>query len=204
MKRKNDTLVEGLRLVYLGNVVLIVCLALTLVLILAPILALLPAIGVIIAALVPIVGIFKLRNEHVDYQNALIAWVVGIIVGLLGKIPVLSGVMDLIGSIASLVLTYFVIRATDSFLREMNEEEIIAKGKVAWIWALIAGITSFVFDNMMELLQVWLGNIMSPVALGTFFMILAILLAGLGICGTIFFLRYLNSSIKAFQEQDVL
>lgn len=134
---------EGLNLMYVGNIIAIAATLCTLLALLAPFLAIITGIAVLVGGVVSLVGLAKLRNEHTDYMSALVACVLGIVFGLLSNNKSAFGsLMDMANSICCLLQAYFVIRGTNSFLRDRGCLTEVSMGDKAWRWQLISAVAS--------------------------------------------------------------
>lgn len=156
MENHNENLCKGLHLMFLGAICSIVAAIGALIVLKFPFLAIVLLLATLASAIVSVVGLVKIRNEHADYKNALIALVISFLVGLISRGD--GGVMDIIQSIASLLEIYFVIRATNSFLRERGAEEQVAEGDTVWKWNLGVAIGSIVITAI-----AWMGTSAPPV-----------------------------------------
>lgn len=176
---------EGLNLMYVGNIIAIVAALCTLLALLAPFLAILTAIAVLVGGVVCLVGLVKLRNEHVDYMSALMACIFGIVLGLLSNNEsVFGSMMSLAESICNLLQIYFVIRGTNSFLRGQGCLVEVSMGDQAWKWELIS-IAVSVAAAVLALVLLPLG------------LILAVVNLVVSIVALVFYLSYLKASAAA-------
>ena len=176
---------EGLHLIYTGNMIAIVSLLGILLVFLMPLLALVIAFVALLGGIVSLVGLAKLRNEHTDYMSALVACVLGIVFGLLANNESTFGsLMDLANSICSLLRIYFVIRGTNSFLRDRGCLTEMSMGDKAWRWQLISIVVSVA--------AVVLALVLLPLAF-----ILVIVNLVVSIVALVFYLSYLKASAGA-------
>lgn len=172
MENRNFSLHKGMHLMYQGNVITLFAAVITMILSQTLILGVLGLLVTLIGSVVTVVGLVKLRKLHPDYQNAVIAWTVGILVNLLsGSGGGFAVLMEVVGSIASLCQVYFIIRATNSFLREFGYEEVAAQGDKAWkyeLWATIGAVAGGILAmmvSMIALLGILFSGIMGVAAL---------------------------------------
>lgn len=132
----------------------------------------------------------KIRNEHPDYKNALIALVIAFICGLFSRGDGgFASLMSMIQSIAGLFETYFVIRATNSFLRGSSFTEQAEKGDKAWKWTLISTVGIVASGVVAGLLFFILHE-----AGALFGIVLTILMLILSLYALVLYLGYLNES----------
>jgi len=142
-------------------------------------------IAILVGGVICLVGLAKLRNEHGDYMNALVACILGIIFGLLSNNEsVFGSMMDLAQSICSLIQIYFVIRGTNNFLRIRGYLTEESMGDRAWKWELISVVVSVA--------TAVLAFVLLPLAF-----ILAIVNMVVSIAALVFYLSYLKASAGA-------
>lgn len=176
---------EGLNLMYVGNIIAIAASLCTLLALLVPFLVLMTGIAILVGGVICLVGLAKLRNEHGDYMNALVACILGIIFGLLSNNEsVFGSMMDLAQSICSLIQIYFVIRGTNNFLRIRGYLTEESMGDRAWKWELISVVVSVA--------TAVLAFVLLPLAF-----ILAIVNMVVSIAVLVFYLSYLKASAGA-------
>lgn len=180
---------EGLRLIYVGNIIGIVALLCTLIVLLIPLLALLVVFVSLAGGVIALVGVVKLRNEHGDYMNALIACVLGIVFDLFsGGNSVFAVLMDLAGTICALLQVYFIIRGTNSFLRDRGCLMEVSMGDKAWKWQLISAVVGVAAGV--------LGVVILFVMAGlSFVLLLGVVIVE--IAALVFYLSYLKASAAA-------
>ena len=132
---------EGLRLIYLGNmitIITIVCTPVVALLSLGLLVGVLAAV-VLMGSIVALVGLARLRNEHPDYMKALIALVVAMVAGVFaGNSSAFGMLMSIVKTVGTMVEVYFVVRATNSFLNAKWFREPAAMGDRAWKWQVIS------------------------------------------------------------------
>ena len=180
---------EGLNLMYVGNIVIIAAALCTLLAMLMPFLVILTSLAIIVGGVVCLVGLVKLRNEHGDYMNALIACVLGIVFHLFSRgDSAFANFMSIANTICTLLEVYFVIRGTNSFLRERGCLMEVAMGDKAWRWQLISAVASVAVGV--------LAAVMVFVAPG---LIIVLVLGNLvvSIAALVFYLSYLRAGVAA-------
>ena len=180
---------EGLHLIYTGNMIAIVSLLGILLAFLMPLLALVIAFVALLGGIVSLVGLAKLRKEHTDYMSALVACVLGIVFGLLANNESTFGsLMDLANSICSLLQAYFIIRGTNSFLRDRGYLTEVSMGDKAWRWQLISAVAS-VAVTVLAAVTFFVTPALSVV------LMLGVLIVS--IIALVFYLSYLKASAGA-------
>ncbi|MCI9672715.1 MAG: hypothetical protein HFF49_14470 [Lawsonibacter sp.] len=180
---------EGLNLMYVGNIIIIAAALCTLLAMLMPFLVILTSLAIIVGGVVCLVGLVKLRNEHGDYMNALIACVLGIVFNLFSRgDSAFANFMSIANTICTLLEVYFVIRGTNSFLRERGCLMEVAMGDKAWRWQLISAVAGVAAAILVA--------VMVFVAPG---MIIVLVLGSLvvSIAALVFYLSYLKAGAGA-------
>jgi len=192
METHNENLCKGLHLMYLGAIISIVTGICAVASVALPPLAIVFLIATLGAGITSFAGLVKIRNEHADYKNALIALVMAFICGLFSRGDGgFASLMSMIQSIAGLFETYFVIRATSSFLRERGFIEQAEQGDKVWKWTLISTIGMVVTGVLTVLLM---AINMGLAGIGLILLLIALLLS---IYGMILYLGYLRESSEA-------
>lgn len=180
---------EGLNLMYVGNIIIIAAALCTLLAMLMPFLVILTSLAIIVGGVVCLVGLVKLRNEHGDYMNALIACVLGIVFGLLSNNEsVFGSLMSLANTICTLLEVYFVIRGTNSFLRERGCLMEVAMGDKAWRWQLISAVASVAAAVLAAVSLFAAPGLSIVLVLGAL---------GVSIAALVFYLSYLRAGVAA-------
>lgn len=192
METHNENLCKGLHLMYLGAIISIVTGICAVASVALPPLAIVFLIATLGAGIASFAGLVKIRNEHADYKNALIALVIAFICGLFSRGDGgFASLMSMIQSIAGLFETYFVIRATSSFLRERGFIEQAEQGDKVWKWTLISTIGMVVTGVLTVLLM---AINMGLAGIGLILLLIALLLS---IYSMILYLGYLRESSEA-------
>ena len=183
--RNTGKISDGLNLMYVGNIIAIVAALCTLLALLAPFLAILTMIAIVVGGITCLVGLVKLRNEHGDYMSALVACILGIVFGLLSNDEsVFGSLMSLAQSICSLLQVYFVVRGTNSFLRDRGCLTEVSMGDRAWKWQLVS-IAVSVAAGVLALVLLPLAFILVEVNLIV------------SIAALVFYLSYLKAGARA-------
>lgn len=194
MELNNNTLYGGLHLMYIGQIVLLIGIFGGIFLLLIPglsVLGLLVLLAGAVGAIISIVGQFKLRNEHPDYMTAFVLLIVAFVLNLIyrNSTEIIAAVSDLGGSAVSLAGTYFVIRATNSFLSRKGREDLAAKGKTTLIVQIVTSVAAILLGLLTDVLGDNLGGLL----------VLLIAVSALGIIGGLFIISYLKVSAEALR-----
>ena len=180
---------EGLNLMYVGNIIIIAAALCTLLALLMPFLVILTSLMIIIGGVVCLVGLVKLRNEHGDYMNALIACVLGIVFNLFSRgDSAFANFMSIANTICTLLEVYFVIRGTNSFLRERGCLIELAMGDKAWRWQLISAVAGVVAGILTAVTLFAAPGLSIVLVLGNLVVSIAAL---------VFYLSYLRAGVAA-------
>ncbi len=183
--RNTGKISDGLNLMYVGNIIAIVAALCTLLALLAPFLAILTMIAIVVGGITCLVGLVKLRNEHGDYMSALVACILGIVFGLLSNDEsVFGSLMSLAQSICSLLQVYFVVRGTNSFLRDRGCLTEVSMGDRAWKWQLVSIAVSVA------------AGVLALVLLPLAFILVVVNLI-VSIAALVFYLSYLKAGARA-------
>ena len=157
------------------------------------VLAILPVAGLILIAIggvMELVGLVRLRNIHRRYMDAVSFLAIGV---LLGIIPAGEGLfaicLGLIGSVMGLLRFRCAIQATNHFLAEEGQDELVEKGNKLWKYQIVLTIASVVcellgaaiFDHMIPVLIILLMTL-----------VLSVVILGL-------YIDYLEKSSKVFE-----
>lgn len=183
--RNTGKISDGLNLMYVGNIIAVVAALCTLLALLAPFLAILTMIAIVVGGITCLVGLVKLRNEHGDYMSALVACILGIVFGLLSNDEsVFGSLMSLAQSICSLLQVYFVVRGTNSFLRDRGCLTEVSMGDRAWKWQLVSIAVSVA------------AGVLALVLLPLAFILVVVNLI-VSIAALVFYLSYLKAGVRA-------
>ena len=171
MEETRLTLHKNLKLMYYANGLSAICL----VLVFIPVVTLIMAV---IAVVMNLVGLVRLRNIHRRYMDAISFAAIGFLIGIIPAGDGMFGVcLGLIGSILGLIQFRCVIQATNHFLAEEGQEELVAKGEKVWRYQVVLTIVSMacaplelvLAEHMILLLVVLAASLVfSVVALGVY------------------------------------
>jgi hypothetical protein len=136
---------QGLKLVFYGQIVMIIGLVLWLV----------PLVGsllIIVGGILDIVGLSKAAEYNSGYQTALILVIVNIVVSVVSKFAgdgVVGTLVSIVSTVVSLGVTYYVVTTTCELLRLVGATDIEAKGKTVWNINLACAVLGVVIDVLM-------------------------------------------------------
>lgn len=194
MEYNYEKVAQSLRLMYVGNIIIIASILCTILAWIIPPLVFLVAMAVLGGTVISLVGLVKLRNEHQAYRNAVITLVIVFVVGLFANDETIFGaLMSMAQDICNLLMTYFVIKGTNAVLQSKGAAGQMELGKKAWRWQLISFGAAFLSGGITLLCLLLSGSLLdSPsliLPLISVFASLAISLVAL-----VYYLRYLKQS----------
>lgn len=118
----------------------------------AIVIAFIPILGGIVALVLSIVifvfelyGPYVARNSHDNFKNAFYASIVAIVVGILAGIfdeGFLGGLTDILSSIVSFCITYFVCTAAGELLAEKGDAEQATRANLIWKMYAVCTVVS--------------------------------------------------------------
>lgn len=194
MEYNYEKVAQSLRLMYVGNIIIIASILCTILAWIIPPLIFLVSMAVLGGTVISLVGLVKLRNEHQAYRNAVITLVIVFVVGLFANDETIFGaLMSMAQDICNLLMTYFVIKGTNAVLQSRGAAGQMELGKKAWRWQLISFGAAFLSGGITLLCLLLSGSLLdSPsliLPLISVFASLAISLVAL-----VYYLRYLKQS----------
>ena len=194
MEYNYEKVAQSLRLMYVGNMIIIASILCTILAWIIPPLIFLVSMAVVGGTVISLVGLVKLRNEHQAYRNAVITLVIVFVVGLFANDETIFGaLMSMAQDICNLLMTYFVIKGTNAVLQSRGAAGQMELGKKAWRWQLISFGAAFLSGGITLLCLLLSGSLLdSPsliLPLISVFASLAISLVAL-----VYYLRYLKQS----------
>ena len=189
-----EKVAQSLRLMYVGNIIIIASILCTILAWIIPPLIFLVSMAVLGGTVISLVGLVKLRSEHQAYRNAVITLVIVFVVGLFANDETIFGaLMSMAQDICNLLMTYFVIKGTNAVLQSRGAAGQMELGKKAWRWQLISFGAAFLSGGITLLCLLLSGSLLdSPsliLPLISVFASLAISLVAL-----VYYLRYLKQS----------
>lgn len=194
MEYNYEKVAQSLRLMYVGNMIIIASILCTILAWIIPPLIFLVSMAVLGGTVISLVGLVKLRNEHQAYRNAVITLVIVFVVGLFANDETIFGaLMSMAQDICNLLMTYFVIKGTNAVLQSKGAAGQMELGKKAWRWQFISFGAAFLSGGITLLCLLLSGSLLdSPsliLPLISVFASLAISLVAL-----VYYLRYLKQS----------
>ena len=194
MEYNYEKVAQSLRLMYVGNMIIIASILCTILAWIIPPLIFLVSMAVLGGTVISLVGLVKLRSEHRAYRNAVITLVIVFVVGLFANDETIFGaLMSMAQDICNLLMTYFVIKGTNAVLQSRGAAGQMELGKRAWRWQLISFGAAFLSGGITLLCLLLSGSLLDSTSLIlpliSVFASLAISLVAL-----VYYLRYLKQS----------
>lgn len=97
---------------------------------------LLSGIAAVVGGIVYLVGLYGLRDVRSEYKDAflceIILIVLAIIQALVGSGSVLGHILSTIKTLGTLVVLWLVILGTQYLLENLQQEEVLRRGKILW------------------------------------------------------------------------
>lgn len=139
MENLNRVVGQNLRLMYMGEVMVILGLLCSFVVRWFPIIGLILIPAVLLGFVTSVMGLVKLRRTQAYYQRALVILIIGLLVGFLSDdTTVFGNIVELISSMCSILMIYCVIQGSTYFLEQGGMHGVAALGSKAWRWQLIS------------------------------------------------------------------
>ncbi|MCR5564659.1 MAG: hypothetical protein K6F59_02530 [Gammaproteobacteria bacterium] len=161
-----------------------------------------------LAALIfEILGCYECSKEKQEFKYALYAAIAAIIftgVAAIFAKAFIGSVLDFLGSISSFLVTILIIRGLMSMFKDLDDTEMIEKGKKVLLIHSIAYVSAAVIE--------FLSGILKKLEVKVFVVTLLSLIAGIiAIISIVFYLTYIKESITHLdfstfkpQSQDVV
>jgi hypothetical protein len=173
---------QGLKLLFIGEIVAIIGAILSLVPVLGPIL-------MVASEVLILLGLYKAGADDQGYHTAFIISIANLVVGILNIFVsgVFSSILTIGSTILSLMVVYYVVTTTGNLGHSIGNEELEAKGKTVWTLYLICAIASVVI-TLISLIP-----LLGPLAGG----VLGVIVAIIQIIAYILYLIFLSKASQA-------
>lgn len=151
------------------------------------ILAFIPLVGwilAIVAFVLNLVALYGASKLEQGYYNAFICSIVGIVISILSglvKKGILVTILDIVSSVVSLGIIFFVISTTVGLLKARGADDVAQKGETVWKINLICTVAGIILTLLAALI---------PVVAAVLLVILAIV----EIVGYVLYLMFLYKS----------
>ena len=130
---------QGLKLLFIAEIVAIV----------AAVLSLVPFVGAILSIVglvLVLVGLYKAGADDEGYKTAFIISIVNLVVGTISGFTggVLGTILTIISTILELAVVYYVVTTTGNLAHSRGNDELSAKGQTVWKLYLICAVASII------------------------------------------------------------
>ena len=194
MEYNYEKVAQSLRLMYVGNIIIIASILCTILAWIIPPLVFLVSMAVLGGTVISLVGLVKLRSEHRAYRNAVITLVIVFVVGLFANDETIFGaLMSMAQDICNLLMTYFVIKGTNAVLQSRGAAGQMELGKRAWRWQLISFGAAFLSGGITLLCLLLSGSLLDSPSL-IFPLISVFASLAISLVALVYYLRYLKQS----------
>lgn len=172
---------DGLKLMFYGEILTIIGVILTIILI-GPVI-------ILVGSILILVGLYRARGDDEGYNTAFMLSIINIVLGIISIFfwegGLMSNLLDIITTIISLAVTYFVCITTANLLHSVGAVETEQRGRTVWNIYLVSNIIAVVLDL---LLFIPLLNVLA---------VIGMLVAAIAqLVGCVMYLMFLNSSYK--------
>lgn len=133
---------KGLRFLFLAEILMLAAIVVAFIPILGAIFVLVASIA---AFVLQLYGPYVARTSHPNFQNAFYASIAAIVVGILSGIfdeGFLGGLIDILSTVVSFCITYFVCTAAGELLAEKGDTEQAARAGLIWKLYAICTVVS--------------------------------------------------------------
>lgn len=158
---------EGLKLLFIAEIVSI----------LGALLSLVPFVGVIlliVAQVLILLGLYKASGDDSGYQTAFIITIVNLVVSVIGIFAggAFATILNVASAILDLAVVYYVVNTTGNLAHSMGNDVLSSKGKTVWGLYLACTIVSVII-TLLSLIPL-LGSLLA-VALGVILLIVQLI-----------------------------
>ena len=159
------------------------------------ILAIVGVLVTLIGGIIYLIALYGLREVLPDYRTAFLISIgnviASLVVELLASGSLLASLMDWVSSVLSLLVMWYVLRATGVILADLGREDLIQRGRTTWRLNVAATVGSLVSG----LIPVTTGIVGLSVVL--VFQLLVLLLA---VVSALWYISYLGCAADAVRD----
>lgn len=137
----------GLKKMYIGTLVALICTCLMFI----PIVGGIAAIATVVCSIIVIVGLYQAAQKIEGCNNAFVLSIINIIMQICA-IPfansgaIFSAFFNIVQAVISILIIYWVCTAVGKVLEERGQAEIAKVGKVTWILSAIMNVAGIVIS----------------------------------------------------------
>lgn len=174
---------DGLRKMFIASVGMIVCTVLMLV----PLVNLFAGIGLIVFAVVSLIGLYNAGRDIAGCKTAFVLTIIQLVLSVAGAFVdstgLLYSLLNIAGEIITLLITYFVCTSVAKVMREIQVNEVADKG--IRVWRINLGCT---------VASVILGILVLIPGFNVFAGVAALVVAIISLVGSILYMMFLSAS----------
>ena len=130
-----------MRKMFIAQVGMIVCSVLAVV----PLVSILATIGVIVFAVLSLVGLYKAGKEIKSCKAAFILTILGLVIGMLNFEGTMGLAINIVGEVVDLAVIYLVCTSVAKVMREIPADKVANKGILVWRINLGCTLASILF-----------------------------------------------------------
>lgn len=160
---------------------------------------LLSGIAAVVGGIVYLVGLYGLRDVRPEYKDAFLCEIVlivlAIIQALVGSGSVLGQILSTIKTLGTLVVLWLVILGTRHLLENLQQEEILRRGKILWWLNAVSTIVACGY-----------GLIPTPADRGAGTILLlsvGVVISAFSIAAAVYYVNYLGRVANALEAQTL-
>lgn len=140
MYEKYEIAGNGLKTMFIAQIMTIISLVVTAIGLLFMPFALIGLVGAVVGGIMNLVGLFRAGPAHEKYRNAMVVVVINLVVEVVAKIAgdgFFGSLLSSASTVLGAVMIYFICAATAELISDKGDAELAARGEL--IWKLNAG-----------------------------------------------------------------
>lgn len=160
---------------------------------------LLSGIAAVVGGIMYVVGLYGLRDVRPEYKDAFLCEIVLIVLTIIGALvgsgSVLGQILSTITTLGTLVVLWLVILGTRHLLENLQQEEILRRGKILWWLNAVSTIVACGY-----------GLIPTPADRGAGTILLlsvGVVISAFSIAAAVYYVNYLGRVANALEAQTL-
>lgn len=160
---------------------------------------LLSGIAAVVGGIMYVVGLYGLRDVRPEYKDAFLCEIVLIVLTIIGALvgsgSVLGQILSTITTLGTLVVLWLVILGTRHLLENLQQEEILRRGKILWWLNAVSTIVACGY-----------GLIPTPTDRGAGTILLlsvGVVISAFSIAAAVYYVNYLGRVANALEAQTL-
>ncbi len=127
---------------FLAEIAAIVCAIIAII----PIIGIVGGIGAIVCSVVTIYGLFEVKKDIPEVQNAFYCAIANVVVSIIANLGItfLSGLCDIVSTVLGLLVLFFLLNPVAGALRSVGRADVAAYGEKIWTINLICTVVSVI------------------------------------------------------------